>query len=407
MRVRFLSQGLGNGRDRAIGNELELAIPDAKFDSLLVLVAFVRTSAASFLCELIKKRRVFRAELFVGIDQKGTSKEALQLLLASSARTNIFYSVSRPIYHPKIYVFSGPSDVRIVVGSSNLTESGLFLNFESSVRIDFAKGDAEGEALLGELKEFLQAIEQSGNLRKLTKVLIRTLDAAGLLPSETESAAIENEDKTTTAKAGVARLTKLFPPRRTPSLRRLRRTALTTATRTRTTSHPAGTSPPPPNNTMRAAKRGQRHFWIETGSLTGGSRNQLDLSMVSSFQRIGGSLSLFGVDGAEKRKTRSIRLRFAGRDYVGNRILFPLTAKGKTNGTWRLQMNGRDQQGDSLSVLCKTNRFLDKVMVFREIRSDHYEIDAFAVKNSLRKLKKSSKVWDRNRGRNGKHYGIL
>ena len=45
--------------------------------------------------------------MVVGVDQKATSKEALDLLLALGINTKVYYTESDVIFHPKIYVFDG------------------------------------------------------------------------------------------------------------------------------------------------------------------------------------------------------------------------------------------------------------------------------------------------------------
>src|SRR5690606_34277903 len=83
------------------------------------------------------KERGGSTRLYVGVDLNGTSKEALEKLIELQIETYIVFSPNNIIYHPKIYTFEGNTFSRALVGSSNLTERGLFQSIESSVYIHF------------------------------------------------------------------------------------------------------------------------------------------------------------------------------------------------------------------------------------------------------------------------------
>src|SRR6202035_1565966 len=68
-----------------------------------------------------------------GIDQKGTSKQALEFALSNFDRVliaNIGLSVFTPTFHPKIYYFSGKNRAIAYIGSNNLTVGGTESNSE-------------------------------------------------------------------------------------------------------------------------------------------------------------------------------------------------------------------------------------------------------------------------------------
>ena len=306
MQVTFLGQGLTSGLDRAIGDELRAAISDGSFNSLTAFVAFVSSSAAEFLGDQISLRNGFNAVLNVGIDQKGTSKEALEALLRFPVNTKLFFTTSNPIYHPKVYIFSGPALVRVIIGSSNLTTTGLFANVESSIRIDFSKGDADGDTLLKDISDFFSPITAAGaNVQHLTQALIDTLLAHGIVPTEADRAAAQGETKSA-ATAGTAPIPiqKLFPSRKSAPMPVPRRKHAAVPLVNVVTPTPSLMPKPSPAVVPQLLTK--RRFWIETGNMTGGSRNQLDLSTVTRLGQIFGSLSLFGLERLKRGETKSI-----------------------------------------------------------------------------------------------------
>lgn len=122
----------------------------------------------------------------MGIDQEGTSKEALEEILALGIDSYIFYQAEAPIFHPKIYLFEGANNVKLIVGSSNLTARGLFTNVESSLLIEFDINDKEGTLLLSELKSYYQSLFDFSdpNLFKITTQVIGDFITRGIVPDE-------------------------------------------------------------------------------------------------------------------------------------------------------------------------------------------------------------------------------
>ena len=75
-----------------------------------------------------------RIEAILGIDQEGTSQEALELALSLFDCVYITHA-DRHTFHPKIYLFTGETYARVYVGSNNLTVGGTETNFEAAVAV--------------------------------------------------------------------------------------------------------------------------------------------------------------------------------------------------------------------------------------------------------------------------------
>lgn len=132
---------------RRLLSELKSALTDDRFSEFRIIVAYAKAGPLYRLRELIEQWREKgkRIEAIFGIDQQGTSREALELSL------ELFHSVyvtqeSGITFHPKIYLFKGKTAARAFIGSNNLTVGGTEKNFEATVQIDMALPD-EAEAL--------------------------------------------------------------------------------------------------------------------------------------------------------------------------------------------------------------------------------------------------------------------
>jgi len=202
MKICFLWQGLDNCTE-SVGSVLLDSLSDTAFSEFDCLSAFVSLSGITGLGKAIEKSKqhIKKFRVVVGIDQKGTSKEALEALLGLNIGTSIYYTLSPITYHPKVYIFKGDVKHRIIVGSSNLTKQGLFQNVEASLKVDFTKPDKDGEEFLKQTNSYIESfLEGKGkNLQKLTPELIQQLFGAGIIPNEIERERVQ-EDKTPTQK---------------------------------------------------------------------------------------------------------------------------------------------------------------------------------------------------------------
>lgn len=155
MIVQFIGQGIHENEKETCGNYICSSINDDTFTDITVFVAFLRLPGLIELKPFIEKTKSENRNItfYVGIDEKITSKEALELLLKLEVSAYI-YNSERFIYHPKIYLFESKTRNRIITGSSNLTKSGLFYNVESSILLDFTSQDKSGLKVLNQLKDY-------------------------------------------------------------------------------------------------------------------------------------------------------------------------------------------------------------------------------------------------------------
>jgi len=120
-----------------------LALP--KPTQIVVSVAFARTTGLEAIQESIKPLAA-KTKFFVGIRNDITSIQAIKQLLALKLDLYAVDTGSRQvIFHPKLYLAINASNAIAIVGSANLTFSGLHNNIEVSTRmaLDFAKNPAD------------------------------------------------------------------------------------------------------------------------------------------------------------------------------------------------------------------------------------------------------------------------
>lgn len=202
MKATFLGHGLNAENKFNVGKQIVISLADNKYNSFNGFVAFAAVSGVLTILKNLKLASTNYSQLrfFIGVDNMGTSKEALELLLKENIETYIFHDNREYItYHPKIYIFEGPVFTRIIIGSSNLTNSGIKTNIEASVQIDFrTKTDKQGEKLLSEIKtNFSELLSlKSKQLTRLTTELIEKLVSDNLIYSQKDLGNSIKENKT-------------------------------------------------------------------------------------------------------------------------------------------------------------------------------------------------------------------
>jgi len=188
MKITFLGQGLESESKNAVGHYLIKYLKSSSFHSFVAISAFASQAAIVGLSDTIEeaKKAFKQLTIIVGIDQEGTSKETLEEILKLNVDSYIFYQTESPIFHPKIYLFEGDNDVKIILGSNNLTGSGLFTNVEGAFLVEFTSGDVENDSLLTEFKNYYKSLLNFSdpNLFKIEDSIINDFVLKGIVPDE-------------------------------------------------------------------------------------------------------------------------------------------------------------------------------------------------------------------------------
>lgn len=182
----IIGQGYNLDEDTSVGKELIELFNSKRYDSFTCLVAFASYGAISALTPYIlkEKERGVKIKVILGIDQKGTSKEALEEVLSWGVDSKIYHTETVNIFHPKIYLFENTDIFTMIVGSNNLTEMGLVKNIECSLLIKDIRSNPVHAEFYRYWKSILDGSEL--NLYTITQDLIDKLYVDKVIPSESQ-----------------------------------------------------------------------------------------------------------------------------------------------------------------------------------------------------------------------------
>lgn len=137
METIIIGQGYNIEEDSSVGKELVKQFESNVYDSFTCLVAFASYGGVSALTKYIEegKAKGMKIKVVIGVDQKATSKEALEEVLTWDVDARIYHTSSNNIFHPKVYLFENRDIFTLIVGSNNLTVPGLVQNIECSLLI--------------------------------------------------------------------------------------------------------------------------------------------------------------------------------------------------------------------------------------------------------------------------------
>jgi hypothetical protein len=158
-------------------------------------------------------------------------------------------------------------------------------------------------------------------------------------------------------------------------------------------------------------------IWFETRSLTGGSRNILDLSKLGNISNgegagsryetddpryILGGVAFFDIEPEDTVVVKDIIINYDGIDYSPCTIKF-----APNNGSWRLQLKGESNDKVAIQTVNETGWLVNKILIFEKIRTDYYALSVLPA-GALADCKLASYVVARNgSSRNSKEYGLF
>lgn len=412
-----------------LGNRLIELLDSQDYHTLNIVVAFAKNSGVLRIKNSLER---FRARggvvnAYVGIDLGGTSYEALTALLLHTNSLNVVHSERGQTFHTKIYQFLGEDKGLMIVGSHNLTGGGLWTNFESSVLIPIDRPSAHETRIIRELDDYIQkliSLNDSFMPIGTQDDIDRLLRNGYLLKEVAERVRLAKAAPQDGRRDGTQE--RLFGNGAPVSLPRIAPHRVDQETRPApmpVAETPA--APPAPEKTVTFPPREENQtIWFETRSMTGGSRNILDLSMRSLVEHgdptgspfdlgdpefMRGGVEFFGLNPTSTDQVKDITLNFEGVDYTGNRILFP--EGDNANGTWRLQIKGVSLAGIKITEAFRAKGegyyLVKKVVTFTKVHGDYYFMSVFP-ESDLEDFKAASQILARNGAtRNAKHLGLL
>jgi len=182
----FYNQPLAHRFGKALSDDIE----SGRWNHLEFAVAWVRRSGTQHLGPSVQKflRDGGVAQVTVGVDIENTSQEGLTDLLAwhseGSLETFIYHNELDATFHPKVYLLRNDADARLIVGSNNLTEAGLYVNTEAGLQLDAPLDDpmiSDARAALATWRD-----ESTELVHRLDATLLNDLVTLGYVFPETE-----------------------------------------------------------------------------------------------------------------------------------------------------------------------------------------------------------------------------
>jgi HKD family nuclease len=167
-----------------------LSSQNPSYDKVWLVSAFANAQAIQRIASNIleAKARGATINIVVGFDVKSTSAEALKRINSLGVNSILVHNArGGHTFHPKIYLFeSAGKGAEVFVGSNNLTDGGLYTNYEASTRttFEFPSDNEEYAQFIASLEAYLNPVGSTSQI--LTSELIKILIERGDVPTEKE-----------------------------------------------------------------------------------------------------------------------------------------------------------------------------------------------------------------------------
>lgn len=171
------------------GSEISRSLRCGKYSIFNFAVAYARRSGVGRIFNDLTEfaNNGGKTKGIVGIDQFNTSYQALINLKSLSKNGLFIHNDKNPeiTFHPKLYLF-GNSDVeKVIIGSSNLTAGGFYLNFEANVKITLDT-TSESKVFKKQVKKYWDALIKDDNTKAVNEDLLKQLLELGKIVDETK-----------------------------------------------------------------------------------------------------------------------------------------------------------------------------------------------------------------------------
>lgn len=204
----FYSQPLST----RFGTDLVSHVSGGTWNQLDIAVAWVRESGIRHLAPSLASflNASGKVRLVVGVDLDNTTAEGLASLLAlqvhGSMSVYINHNESGPIFHPKLYLFrnAASSKAKLIIGSNNITEAGLFRNTEAGLEVDCGIDDPLIASAVSAVDAWCDT--SLGLALELTPKFLNDLIAAGYVTTEAAARAAAAARTSSSRKAAAKKL---------------------------------------------------------------------------------------------------------------------------------------------------------------------------------------------------------
>jgi hypothetical protein len=165
--------------DLALIELLRDALASDVYESFTVVVAWARPSGLNLIKDDVQAFRDSggHTHAIVGIDEGGATVEGLTVAVSMFDVAEVLYDPKGGTFHPKIYLFKGPAEALLVVGSNNLTAGGLYYNYEAAHVTQLDLGLESDKSTLFTVEDYIGRLRDDDTCLDLTSELINELAA--------------------------------------------------------------------------------------------------------------------------------------------------------------------------------------------------------------------------------------
>ena len=222
-------QILGPAPDRfglqAIGDYIRFVLRRVKSGGIVkIAVAYAQDTGWSFLqpvlSKILKQKNTI-VECILGIDDQGTSQRAVEsaIQLLGIPHVFLFHNPAGATFHLKFFLVQpNHNEGVVIVGSSNLTESGLLSNFELNIAFEFDLSEKMDHHYFNQFQNLFEQVKKAPSSLPASRDLIQQLSQSQAFTGSVISQSTRSLEN---IRRGILHL---FP--KTPQKKRHRRTKL-------------------------------------------------------------------------------------------------------------------------------------------------------------------------------------
>lgn len=154
MKATFVSQPFSGGPD--MQSFIVSCTADPAMSHLDIVVAWAKRSGLRLVEPSLAafKARGGTIRMIVGISEGGATRQGLKITREIATEPYVLHVPGRT-FHPKVFVATGTTSARLLVGSQNMTAGGARTNYEAGLDIDLDRVEAEDEALLQAVADWI------------------------------------------------------------------------------------------------------------------------------------------------------------------------------------------------------------------------------------------------------------
>lgn len=176
VQVQFSAQPFADGND--LRTFIRRVRADPTLVNLDVVVAWAKRSGLSRLHSNLAaiRPRSGLTRLIVGIDEGGATRQGLELARHLFDQVYVFHDRSGRTFHPKVYLASGATRARLLVGSHNATAGGVYFNYEAG--LDCILDLPADTVLLASVQDYIdRLLADTGLCKELSDAVLAELIA--------------------------------------------------------------------------------------------------------------------------------------------------------------------------------------------------------------------------------------